>query len=478
LSVLEHLKNLLRHSSVYLLSTFIQRALGLILLPLYTDRSVLPRVSAYGDYALVYTFIAFMTILYMYGMDLALMRYFFQEKYKREDVYKTAFVSVLAVATVLTVVLLAGAPTIAVVLLGSAGFKELIYLAAGILMFDSLSNLSYNLLRAEERSVTFSAIKIIRFLTELTLNIVFVVVLKKGVAGILYANLCAAVLNYVLLFPSQWKYLKGRFAGPLYATMLRFALPMIPNGLAYLTVEVSDKFLMRFLLDKEALGIYSANRRFGSVMLFVVMAFRTAWQPFFLKIAKEANAKQIYSKVFTYFSLVSAFLIVTVSYFVDDLVRLHITPGKTVMGSAYWQGTGIIPLVLTAYLFFGMYVNLTAGIYITKKTRYMLLFSGSAALVNVTGNLYLMPRFGIYGAAVVTLLSYLVLAVTIYMVVRKIYPVPYENGRILFIVAYIAAMLFILYAYAPGFYLRLALVVLSPLLFVFGGFFQMEERRF
>ena len=468
----------MRHSSVYLLSTFIQRALGLIMLPLYTDRAILPQISAYGDYALVYTFIAFMTIIYMYGMDLALMRYFFLGDYKREDVYKTAFAGVLAVALTLSAALLAGAPLIAEVLLDNVNLKEFIYLAAGILLFDSLANLSYNILRAEEKSLTFSAVKITRFLTELILNIVFVVILKKGVAGILYANLCAAALNFIMLFPFQWKYLKGRFVGSLYSVMLRFALPMLPNGLAYLIVEVSDKFLMRFLLDKEALGIYSANRRFGSIMLFIVMAFRTAWQPFFLKVAKETNAKEIYSKVFTYFTLLSAFIVVTVSYFVDFLVRIPLSPTKTVMGSAYWEGTAIIPLVLTAYLFFGMYVNLTAGIYITKKTKWMLLFSGSAAAVNVAGNLYLMPLYGIYGAAAVTLLSYLVLAVTIFVVVQKIYPLHYEIGRVLFILLYVALMLIILYVYTPGFYLRLLLVCLSPLLFVFSGFFRPQERRF
>ena len=478
MSVLEHIKNLLRHSSVYLLSTFIQRALGLIMLPLYTDRAVLPQVSAYGDYALVYTFIAFMTVLYMYGMDLALMRYFFLEDYKRQDVYKTAFLGVLTVAGALSLLMLFGAPTIAAVLLDAAELKEYIYLAAGILFFDSLTNLPYNLLRAEEKSVLFSAVKITRFLSELTLNIVFVVVLKKGVVGILYANLAAAVLNFILLFPYQWKYLKGHFSGTLYGVMLRFALPMLPNGLAYLILEVSDKFLMRFLLNKETLGIYSANRRFGSIMLFIVMAFRAAWQPFFLKIAKESNAKEIYSKVFTYFTLVAAFVVIVVSYFVDYLVRIPLSPTKTVMGSAYWEGTAIIPLVLMAYLFFGLYVNLTAGIYITKKTKWMLLFSGSAAAVNVAGNLYLMPLYGIYGAAMVTLLSYLVLAVTIYIVVRNIYPVHYEMGRVLFILLYTAVMLVILNVYVPGFYLRLLLVGLSPLLFLFGGFFRAEERRF
>jgi len=473
--MIKQIKNLARHSSVYTVSTFVQRALGLVLLPLYTDTAYIS-TSSYGDLALVYVFIAFMTILYLYGMDLAFMRYFFLGAFRREDVYRTAFNSVLISAALLSLALLLSAPSIARFVLGPGYYGLYIKLAAGVLFFDTLGNLTYLVLRAEEKSVTYSAIRVGRFLVEVALNLFFVIGLRKGVAGILYANVIASFLNLLVLLPFQLKYLKGRFRYSILKTLLRFGLPMIPNGLAYLIVELSDKYLMRLLLGKHTLGIYAANYKFGSLLLLVVVAFRTAWQPFFLKVAKEEKQPAlIYSKVMTYFTLVGAFLVVAGSYLIGDIVRLPLSSTHTIMGGAYWGGIKIIPVILSAYLFYGMYVNLTVGIYIKEKAEWMVLFTGLAAVANIGSNLYLMPHFGIMGAAFATLLSYVVMAGFIFAANQKIYPVSYEYGRIGITLLYMAGMLAIYYIFDPILIWRIVLLALSPLLFLTGGFFSKQE---
>ncbi|HHJ52024.1 MAG TPA: hypothetical protein ENJ89_02410, partial [Caldithrix abyssi] len=474
--MIRHIKNLARHSSVYTFSTFVQRTLGLIMLPIYTDTAYISSRSAYGDLTLVYTFIAFTTIVYLYGMDAALLRYFFLGKFKRQDVYTTGFFAVLVNALVLSGLLFWQSDHVAELLLGEAQAYRYIRLAAGILFLDGLGNLPYLVLRAEEKSVTYSLIRIGRFLLELTLNIVFVVGLHKGVIGILYANLIASFLNLLILLPYQIKYLKGSFRMETLKTLAAFALPMLPNGLAYLTVEASDKYLMRLLLDKDSLGTYSANYKFGSIMLLVVIAFRTAWQPFFLRIAKEEKEPQrIYARVMTYFTLMAAWLVAIGSYSLDYVVKMPLFGSRTLMGSSYWGGVEIIPLILTGYLFYGLYVNLTAGIYIRKKTGWMVLFTGIAALVNVGSNFYLMPHYGIIGAAVATLLSYFVMALSIFLAVRKIYPVRYEYGRIGFILLFLTLVLFVYYFWHPGIWPRLA--VLAVFAGIFALFFLRKEER-
>ncbi|HHE54418.1 MAG TPA: hypothetical protein ENL21_01455, partial [Caldithrix abyssi] len=274
--MIDHLKNLARHSSVYTISTFVQRALGFVMLPIYTNPSYLASRSEYGDLTLVYTFTAFMTIIYLYGMDAAILRYFFLGKYRREEVYSTGFWAVLVNALFLSTVIFLFAPQLGEIIFGSLKYQRLIQLTAVILLFDSVGNLPYLVLRAEEKSLHFSAFRIGRFLLELALNIVFVVFLKKGVLGILYANAIASIANLLAMLPFQKKYLRKIWRWPVLKTLLLFGLPMIPNGVAYLTVEVSDKFLMRFLLNKDLLGLYSANYKFGSILLLVVIAFRNA----------------------------------------------------------------------------------------------------------------------------------------------------------------------------------------------------------
>lgn len=476
--MIAQIKNLAKHSSVYTLSTFVQRALGFVLLPVYTDIAYIPKTE-YGDLALVYTLIAFMTIFYLYGIDLAFMRYFFLGNFRREDVYRTAFSSVLVSSIILSAALILLAPQAAYLLLGPGDYSLFIKLAAGVLFLDSLANLPYLLLRAEEKSATYSLIRIGRFIVELSLNILFVIILRQGIIGILYANLISSAVNILVLLPFQLKYLKGSFSLSVLKPLLRFGLPMLPNGLAYLTVELSDKYLMRLLLDKETLAVYAANYKFGSMFLLVVIAFRTAWQPFFLKVAKEEeNPKLIYIKVMTYFTLIGAFLVTAGSYFVGDIVRLPLSATKTIMGGAYWGGIKIIPIILSAYLFYGIYVNLTVGVYIKKKAELMVIFTGLAALVNVGSNFYLMPKYGIMGAAVATLLSYFIMAGSIWIANRRIYPVQYEYGRIGASLIYVIVMLFILYFFEPAFLWRVVLIVLSPLVFIAGGFFRKGEIDF
>ncbi len=476
--MLKQIKNLARHSSIYTLSTFAQKALGFVMMPFYTDPAYLPHNSDYGDMALVYTFIAFMTIIYLYGMDLALMRYFFLGKFRRKDVYTTAFVGVLLNGVVLSALLMIFAGSLGYVVFGSARYAPFIRIAAGILFLESLGNLPYLILRAEEKSTLYSVVRVGRFLLELSLDILLVVIWHKGVLGILYANLIAAFINVLVLLPYQLKYLSGRFIKDAFRTLVRFGLPMLPNGLAYLTVEVSDKYLMRLLLDKDAIGTYAANRKFGSLMLFVVMAFRTAWQPFFLKVAKEESDPQhIYSKVMTYFVLVASWLVIFGTYFLEYILRIPFAPGRYLMGSAYWSGMSVIPIILTAYLFYGLYVNLTVGIYIKKKTGMMVVFTGLAALVDVGSNFYLMPHFGIIGAAWATLLSYMTMAASIYIATRRIYPVPYEYKRIGLLFMVLIAALFGYYFMNLTFLWRLLIVMSIPAFLLLGGFFKPEESR-
>jgi O-antigen/teichoic acid export membrane protein len=241
---------------------------------------------------------------------------------------------------------------------------------------------------------------------------------------------------------------------------------------------MSDKYLMRFLLGKETMALYSASYKFGSLLLLLVIAFRTAWQPFFLRIAKEEeNPQRIYARVLTYFFLIGSFIVVTGSYFVEYIVKLPLGGGRTLLGHAYWGGIIIIPLILTAYLFYGLYVNFTVGIYIKKKTQWMVLFTGLAAVANVGSNFYLMPRFGIMGAAVATLLSYVIMTLAIWIVNQRLYPVRYEYGRLFIILIYLTGMLFVLYYFNPGFGLRVVLILLSPALFLAGGFLKKEELQ-
>jgi O-antigen/teichoic acid export membrane protein len=271
--------------------------------------------------------------------------------------------------------------------------------------------------------------------------------------------------------------LKGLFKRAIFLSLIKFGLPIIPNSLAYLVVEISDKYLMRVLLDKEQLGIYSANYKFGSIILFLIIAFRTAWQPFFLKISETKDAKKVYAKVLTYYSLAGVLLVIFVTFFIEYLVAMPLLGNFTLLGESYWSGIQIIPIILTSYLFYGFYVNFTVGVFITKKTKLMVIFTGLAAIINISSNFYLMPAFGIMGAAIATLLSYFVMALSIFVANQKIYKINYEFKRIISLLILLFSVLFIYYYFNPDIWIRIAILIVIPFLLFTMGFFKSAEIR-
>jgi O-antigen/teichoic acid export membrane protein len=478
MTISAQIKSLTRHSAIYTISTVIQRAEGFLLLPILTDTTYLATKGEYGDYTLIYTFIAFMNVFYLYGIDAAFLRYYFLGAQKKEDVYRSA-VQILSLTSLVSsgLIFLLAEP-LSFLIFNENGYVFFVKIAAAILLVDSLCSIPYLILRAEERSVLFTVIRLGRFLLELILDIVFVVFLKTGVQGILYANLLAALINLLVLIPSQVHYLGGKFSFSAVRDLLRFGLPMIPNGIAYLVVEISDRYLMLHLLDKEKVGVYSANHKFGTVMLLLVTAFRTAWQPFFLKVAGQADARKIYSRVMTYYVLGASFTVLAGSMFVEYLVKLPLTGQTTILGREYWGGIQIIPLILLSYMLYGVYINLMVGIYIQKKSEWMALFTGLAAVVNIAANFYLMPRYGLIGAAMASLLAYAVMTLSIYYANQKIYAVPYEARRLAIVIGYLLAGLLIFYFIPIGIYSRLILVLAMPLLLFVLNFFSEEEKAF
>jgi len=149
-----------------------------------------------------------------------------------------------------------------------------------------------------------------------------------------------------------------------------------------------------------------------------------------LQNAKEANAKEIFSKVFTLFLLASSIIWIVLTLFVDDFARIEFYKNKSIIGKEFLSGLPIVPLVLLGYLFNGVYYVFQAGIYIEEKTKYFPIVTFAGAIVNVIVNILLIPIFGIMGAAFATFAAYFVMAVSLYFFSQKFYPINYEFKKV------------------------------------------------
>jgi O-antigen/teichoic acid export membrane protein len=308
-------------------------------------------------------------------------------------------------------------------------YNYLFLFVASILFTDAIAVIPFIRLRIERRSKKFAAFKIINIVINVSLNLYLILKLKMGIEAVFISNLVASVITFFLLTPSILKLLNFSFSSSIFKRMLKFGLPYLPAGLGSILIQVIDRPIMEHLTDLNTLGIYQANHKLGIFMMLFVSMFQYAWQPFFMQESKSEDAKKIFSRVLTYFTLVASIILIVLSLFIDNIIRFEIF-GKTIIGPDYWSGVTVVPVILFAYMFNGLYVVFTAGIYIKEKSIYVPLITGAGAVVNIISNFILIPVLGMMGAALSVLASYIVMAAGLYFVTQKFYKINYEKKKI------------------------------------------------
>ncbi|MGE5401631.1 MAG: lipopolysaccharide biosynthesis protein [Ignavibacteriales bacterium] len=425
----EKFKELTKDTAIYGISTILSRFLTFILVPFYSH--VLGKAEN-GIVGNIYAYIAFLNIIFLYGMDAAYLKYASLKKNEedKKDVFTTPFLSVLLSSVILSVCILVFRPFINSLMDIPSERADLSYYFAFILFFDSLAVIPFAYLRLARKAKRFALIKTINICMNVALNIILIRGFSMGMEAVFISNLVASVVTLLLIFPDIIKNIQLKFHPELLKKMLKFGLPYLPASLASMVIQVIDRPILLKLTDESTVGVYQINYKLGIFMMLFVSMFQYAWQPFFLNNAKEKNAKEIFSKVLTYFVLAGSILLMLLSVFIENLVRVKIS-GFSLIGAAYWSGAKIIPIVLLGYLFNGIYINFTAGVFIEEKTKYLPYVTGAGAVINVLVNYLLIPVWGITGAAFATLASYVFMAFILFIVVQKYYKIDYEYKKLL-----------------------------------------------
>lgn len=441
--MLKKIKELGKDTAIYGISTIVGRFLNFLLVPFYTH--FITRGDM-GIYTNIYAYVAFLNIFYIYGMDAAFMKYSsLAEAETKKKVFSTAYMFVTMTTLALSVILLLLRLPFGHLMAVPAQYTRLIYYVILILLFDTLALVPFANLRLERKAGKFAALKLANILTNLGLNLLFFLKFHWGIEAIFAANLAASAITLLLLIPEIIKHLKIKIYNDQLKKMLRFGLPYLPAALAATMVQVIDRPVILALTDADTLGLYQTGHKLGFIMMLAVSMFQFAWQPFFLNNAREKNAKEIFAKVMTLFVLAASLLWVVVSLFIDNVARLEIGAGRSIIEKHFLPGLVVVPIILLAYLFNGIYVNLQVGLYIEEKTKYFPLITGAGAVVNVAANLLLIPVLGIIGAALAVLASYLVMASGLFFFAQKFYRIDYEYGKLLKILGAIAAVLLLYY---------------------------------
>ncbi|MGR8934390.1 MAG: polysaccharide biosynthesis protein [Gammaproteobacteria bacterium] len=437
------LRQLVSQTAIYGLSSIVGRFLNYLLVPLYTYTF---STGAYGVVSEFYAYAGFFAVLLAFGLETGYFRFRQKQAYAGDDVYTSAL-GFLVVANLLFLGLIAAYKQSLATALRYPGHPEYLLWFAGILTLDAITALPFARLRAENRAWRFASIKLAEIFLTIGLNLFFLLLCPKlvvlwpestiarlydpglGVGYIFLSNLAASTCKLLLLLP-QFRNVRLHLDPRILAPMLAYSLPMVIIGFAGMVNEMLDRAILKFLLpydlntNLQMLGIYGACYKLSILMTLFVQAFRYAGEPFFFAYAGRADAKRAYAVVMQYFVIAGVFIFLLVTLFIDLF--------KYFIGAEFRVGLPVVPILLLANLFLGIYVNLSIWYKLTDRTGMGAWVSFGGAALTAALNYWWIPLWGYKGSAWATLACYFFMTILSWLLGRRYYPVPYPLGKIIF----------------------------------------------
>jgi O-antigen/teichoic acid export membrane protein len=427
--------------------------LNIILVPLYTDASVISKSSDYASIIILFAYIVFGNTFLSYGLETA----FFRFRSKTEDkklVFSTALQSIFWTTTLALTIALLFRSTISQYVGVNAEYVTYIL---WILALDAWVVIPFARLRAEGQATFFAFIKIFNVSVNIGLNLFFLLFLPRNfennnffqtiyfenyeVGYIFLANLLASLITFVILGYNYFFY-KIDFSFKLWRNMLAYGFPILLSGLAFAINENLDKILLDKLgVDKSIIGAYGACYKLGIFMILFRTAYSLGIEPFFFSHSNQKHATQTYANVTKYFiiagALFSLFIIINLDLFKHYFVR----------NEAYFSAIQIVPIIILANFFLGIYTNLSIWYKLIDKTYVGAIVSILGALITIGINLIFIPIYGYMASAVATIVTYAGMCLISYYWGQKKYPIPYDKAAIKLYLGLSTAFIFIYFYY-------------------------------
>lgn len=383
----------------------------------------------YGVIVDLYAWVAFLNVLYSFGMETAYFRFATKEHADPKAIFNTAQTAVTVITLTLSVLFIGFARPISQGL-HVTGHSDYIIWLTSVVAIDALVAIPFARLRLEKKALTFALARIINVSVIVVLNFYFLKVAYNpeiGVAYVFLINLLANAL-YLVFFARTLLKWRPTMNKDIFAAMLIYAYPIMLTGLAGMTNEMFSRITLRSWLPEGfypgkssayALGVFGACYKFATFMSLVITAFRFAAEPFFFSNASDKNSRSLFATVNHYFVVCCCILLLTVSLNLDILKHLLRDP-------AYWEGMAIVPILLVAYLFLGVYYNFSVWFKLTDRTYYGTIITVGGALITIIMNFVLIPVAGYVGSSWAALICFLSMAVGCYVTGQRFYPIPYR----------------------------------------------------
>jgi O-antigen/teichoic acid export membrane protein len=429
-------KNLFKQTLIYGLATVIPRLISFILNPVYV--LYLPDKSKMGEVSVIFAYLVFFNVVMSYGMETSFFRFYNSEDNKK-NVVSTSTVSLFWSSIGFLVLGLLFRNTLA----SWSDIKvEYITYTIWILTLDALAIIPFSKLRAERKPIKYAAIKIGNVSISLLLTLFFLAILPKLVAqnpdgifsmiyfrnyeiGYIFISFIAASLaTFLVLIPNYTK-IAWTFDKELWKKMMTYGLPILFAGIAFAINEHFDKILLDWMhVPMSDIGAYSACYKIGMFMVLFRTAYTLGIEPFFFSHASNENAQQTYATITKYFVIFGSFICLFVIVFADLLKHV------LVPNDAYWDAMKVVPLIVLANFFLGIYTNLSVWYKLIDKTRIGAYISLIGAAITLILNWLLIPTMSYYGSAIATIAAYGSMMIISYKWGQNHYPIPYDFNKI------------------------------------------------
>ncbi len=439
---MSQIKKLAGQTAYYGISSILGRVLNFLLLPIWTDRLV---SSEYGAVTELYAYVALCLIVYTFGMETAFFR--FSNKTNAKEAYNSTATAVLSTSAFFSALIYLLSDQIANAL-GNGVEQQYVQYMAAILFIDGLIAIPFAKLRLEQKALKFALIKVSIISITIILNLLFIIVLPDisagkylialqetvnkfynpslGIGYIFIANLLANLLYLPLLW-KQLLQIKLSIHWSTLKPMLVYALPIFLMGLGGMFNEQGYALILKHVFPEDlgvsgddALGVFSGAFKLSVVMMLGIQAFRYAAEPFFFSHAENKEAPALFARIMHYFVVFNIVILVAVA------LNTELIGDVFLRNDTYKEALFVLPILLIAKLFYGVYVNLSVWFKLTDKTIYGTYYALIGAIITLLGNLLLIKEIGYYGSAVTALVCYGVMSLLCYLKGKNTFPIPYN----------------------------------------------------
>ena len=413
------LTTIFKDTAIYGLSSIVGRFLNYLLVPLYTA-TLSAASGGYGVITNIYAYVALALVLLTFGMETTYFRFTNKTHTDSETVYGTTLITVGTISLMFAVLVVLLLDPISQ-LMGYGDHPDYVAVMAITVAIDAFLCIPFAHLRQQRKSIKFAALKLLNIVITILLNLIYFYFMEgKDVGYVFYINMASTVLLALCLI-TEYGTFRWKLDRKLLRTMLSYSWPILILGIAGILNQTADKMLFPYIYEgsdmREQLGIYGACSKIAMIMAMITQAFRFAYEPIVFAGVKDKDQHEMYAKAMKFFIIFTLLAFLMVVGYMDIL--------KYIIGSDYWPGLRVVPIVMAAEIMMGIYFNLSFWYKVIDKTIWGAIFSGIGCAVLIIVNVLFVPKYGYMACAWGGFAGYGVAMVASYFVGQKYYPIDY-----------------------------------------------------